>query len=200
MPAADFPNIEPANVEIITMTPTQINVTLSGRETRDQVGSPYMMLTYEFAPLDSDQRRQLSGHIANARGTLQAFNLKLPTSLDDATGAASGTITIAAGRSAGNLDVTYTKVSTDNETVFKAGDFIQFSNHSKIYEVTADSVSTGSSGTVSFYPPLRTALTTSHTIGYQNLEALVRYDENPTYAVNNSLFANFTLTFKEVFE
>lgn len=200
MPAADFPNIEPANVEIITIAPTQISVALSGRETRSQVGSPYMMLTYEFAPLDSDQRRQLSGHIANARGTLQAFNLKLPTSLDDAEGAASGTIQIGGARSAGNLDVTYTKLSTDNETVFKAGDFIQFSNHSKIYEVTADSVSTGSSGTVSFFPPLRTDLTTSHTIGYQNLEALVRYSEDPTYSVNNSLFANFTLTFKEVFE
>jgi len=200
MAASDFPSIEPNNINLINTIPTQINRTLSGREMRDIVGAPYYTLTYEFTNLSEAQRRQILGHIANARGTLQSFNIKLPTGLDDASGGANGTIAITSAESAGVLSVDYSKASSANETVFKAGDYIQFSNHSKIYEVIEDSVSTTTTGTVTFYPPLRTAVTTSDTIGYQNLEVRARYAADPSTEVRNNTFATVSLELIEVFE
>ena len=200
MPAANFPSIEPASVSVIPITPLQINRTLSGRETRDLVTGPYFEFIYEFPPLDSDQRRQIAGHIANANGALQSFYVKLPTGVDDVSGNAAGTIDVASGESAGATAVIYTATGATDTTVFKAGDIIQFDNHGKIYEVTADSATTGSTGTVSFYPPLRTAVTTSEDINYTNINALVRYKQDISYEIRTNSFANINLEFIEVFE
>lgn len=200
MPAANFPSIEPNAVSVIPIIPLQINRTLSGRETRDLVTGPYFELIYEFPPLDSSQRRQISGHIANANGGLQSFYVKLPTGLDDVSGGAVGTIDVAGGESAGATSVDYTAASATDTTVFKAGDIIQFDNHGKIYEVTADSATTGASGTVNFFPPLRTAITTSEDITYNNINILVRYKQDISYEVRNNSFANISIEFIEVFE
>lgn len=200
MPAANFPNLEPQAVSVIPIIPLQINRTLSGRETRDLVTGPYFELIYEFPPLDSTQRRQISGHIANANGALQSFYVKLPTGLDDVSGGAVGTIDIASGASAGATSADYTAASASDTTVFKAGDIIQFDNHGKIYEVTADSTTTGTSGTVNFFPPLRTAITTSEDITYNNINILVRYKTDISYEIRNNSFSNISIEFIEVFE
>lgn len=200
MPVSNFPSIEPANVAIIPKIPLQINRTLSGRETRDLVTGPYFELLYEFPPLDGDQRRQIAGHIALANGALQSFYVKLPTGIDDVSGGAVGNIDISAGASAGATSASYTASSASDTTVFKAGDIIQFDNHGKIYEVTSDSTTSGTAGTVNFFPPLRTALTTSESINYNNIPVLVRYKQDISYEVRSNSFATIDIEFIEVFE
>ena len=201
MPASNFPSIEPASLTVVPVTPVQINRTLSGRETRDSVSGQYFELVFDFASLDAAERRQIAGHIAEARGALQSFYVKLPTGLDEVSGEASGTITLASSPAAGATTATYTAPSAQDTTVFKAGDMIQFDNHGKIYEVTADSITSGSAGTVTFSPPLRTALTTGvDEINYSNINPLVRYKTDMSYEVRNNSFSIFTLEFVEVFE
>lgn len=200
MPVSDFPSIEPNNVEINSVVPVQSHTTLSGREIRIASSGPYYRCTYRFSPLTTAQRKTIQGHYALAKGQTQSFYVKLPTGLDDTTGAAAGTISIVSNLSAGATSADYTKVSGTSETVFKAGDYIQFTNHGKIYCVTEDSNSTGGAGTVNFYPPLRTATPNTETINYQNLEILVRYENDLNYVVNANSFGDFEITFKEVFE
>jgi len=94
--------------------------------------------------------------------------------------------------------VDYTKSNGDNQLVFKAGDIIRFSNDYKLYEVTADSTSIGVNGTVNIYPALRTAVTTSQTIVYQNVDGLFRYGEDLEYELGSNSFSNLTVVFEEV--
>lgn len=200
MAVADFPSIEPNSVQMRLIQPIQINRANSGRETRNIISGSYYELTYTFNNLTAAQRRQITGHMGLARGSLQAFYIKLPTGLDDATGTATGTITVRTNAAAGVLSVDYQKVGATNDIVFKAGDLIQFNNHGKVYEVTGDSTSVGTDGSVSFVPPLRTAVTTANTIEYSNIKILVRYNNEFQWTVENNSFASFTLTFVEVFE
>lgn len=200
MAIRDFPSIEPTAIQVVPVIPTVISRSLSGRETRDQVSPAYFELICNFGNLDADERRLIAGHISAARGPLLNFYMKLPTSMDDATGTVTGTVSITAGAAAGVLTVNYSKPGLSNETVFKAGDLIQFTNHGKIYEVSEDSVSTGQTGSVKFFPPLQTAITTSEFINYNNLEILVRYKTDFGYEIRNDLFSNITLEFVEVFE
>lgn len=200
MAVSDFPSIEPTSVEMRLQQPIQLNRAMSGRETRNLITGSYYELTYNFSNLTEAQRRQITAHIALARGSLEAFYVKLPTYLDDANGSASGTITVRTNAAAGVTSVDYSKVGAGNVLVFKAGDLIQFSNHGKLYEVTADSTSVGTDGSVSFIPPLRTAVTTAHTINYSNIEMLVRYGNEFGWSVGNNSYADITLDFIEVFE
>jgi hypothetical protein len=72
------------------------------------------------------------------------------------TNTAGVSLAINANRSAGQSSVTIV-----NDGVIAKGSFIKFSNHSKIYMVTADV--TAGTRSVPIYPSLRSAVTTSHT-------------------------------------
>ena len=197
MPAANFPNVDPSDVEIVMNAPLQITRSLSGRETRNLATGPFFTLIYTFSNLNETERRLISGHIANANGQLQTFNVNLPDGLKTTTGDATGTIDVASNASAGAVSIDYT---ASVATIFKAGDFIKFDNHEKLYEVTEDSTTLGSNGTVKIFPPLRTDITTSEDILYSNLTALVRYNIDVSYRIRNDSFTDFTIEFLEVFE
>lgn len=200
MTAATFPSIEPNGFSSTNIIETQINVALSGRETRTQIGYPHYEFEYVFNNLDSSERRQILGHLANANGTLLPFYVKLPTGVDDAAGAAAGTIQVSAGAAVGVTTASFTKDSTANEIVFKSGDLIQFSNAGKIYQVKSETTSTAQASTVDFFPALKTAITTSHTINYVNVNALVRYMDDPSYDLKNNSYSDIIIRFKEVDE
>lgn len=197
--AANFPSIEPNNVNVSDVDTTQINISLSGRETRTQIARQYYVLQFSYENLTETQRKSILGHIGAARGSLLPFFVKLPTGLDDNSGGATGTLQVFAPGSLNDTSVSYTGPSST--TVFKQGDIIQFDNHSKIYTVTADSTtSSGGNGSVAFYPPLQVAVTTSETITYDNIQVLVRYTEDKSYEVRNDLYGSIKIEFKEIRE
>ena len=86
----------------------------------------------------------------------------MPPEVEDARGTASGTPTGTA--SAGATSITLGGTGTGT---LKAGDFIKFANHSKVYMVVADQ-SDISTGTLTIEPPLTTAVSSS-TIVYDNV-------------------------------
>jgi hypothetical protein len=74
----------------------------------------------------------------------------------DRTNTAGVSLAISANKAAGQSSVTIV-----NNGIIAKGSFIKFSNHAKIYMVTAD-VTAGTKA-VSIYPSLRSAVTTAHT-------------------------------------
>ena len=58
------------------------------------------------------------------------------------------------------------------------GDLIKFSNHDKVYMVTADKTISGTNDAISFYPPLTTAITSSTTVAYDNVPVKVYMDKD----------------------
>jgi len=197
MTAANYPNIEPTQMSLVSVDDTRIQRTLSGRETRTKVGTQFYRITYEYEALTESEKRQISGHYANARGRFQDFLLTLPTFIQDGSGVTTATITCGTA-AAGVYSVPYTKSNGDNQLVFKAGDLIRFSNDYKLYEVTADSTSVGVNGTVTIYPALRTSVTSSNTVVYQNVDGLFRYSDDLEYELQNDSFSRLSVVFEEV--
>lgn len=202
---AQFPTtLNPSNTQVTLVNQNVINTSMSGRETRTQISRPYFSFELQFPPLEDADRRLLAGHYASARGLFDAFLFLLPTNLQDGSGDTTATISVTGSHSAGAISATYSKVSAANETVFKAGDLIQFYYAStavrSLHQVTADSVSSGTTGTVNFYPPLNEAVTTTHEILYNDLVARVRYADNVQYEIDNALFSGFTIVLNEVLE
>jgi hypothetical protein len=87
----------------------------------------------------------------------QKENFKIiPPEVEDARGTASGTPHGTA--SAGATSITLGGTGTGT---LKAGDFIKFANHDKVYMIVADA-SDISSGTITIEPPLTTAVSSSN--------------------------------------
>jgi hypothetical protein len=93
-----------------------------------------------------------------AKKTLQL----VPPEVEDARGTASGTPNGTA--SAGAISITLGGTGTGT---LKAGDFIKFANHDKVYMVVADQ-SDISTGSLTIEPPLTTAVSSSD-ITYDNV-------------------------------
>ena len=99
--------------------------------------------------------------IMKQRSSKENFTI-IPPEIEDARGTASGTPHGTA--SAGATSITLGGTGTGT---LKAGDFIKFTNHTKVYMVVADQ-SDISTGTLTIEPPLRTAVSSTD-ITYDNV-------------------------------
>ena len=116
--------------------------------------------------------RIITGKRSDVYGELMAFIIKqrsgkenftiIPPEVEDARGTASGTPNGTA--SAGATSITLGGTGTGT---LKAGDFIKFANHDKVYMVVADQ-SDISTGSLTIEPPLTTAVSSSN-ITYDNV-------------------------------
>jgi hypothetical protein len=191
-----FPNIPFTSIDLKNNTPTMVTTSLSGKEQRRQVGGQYFTFTGTFSNLDDADRRTLAGFIASVSGSLNTFTCVFPGDISNSTGTYSGTIT-AVTQSAGQSTFTGT-VATSGAAVFKAGDLFKFSSHDKVYMVTADATASGTSLTVSFYPPLRSAVS-SATVTHKSVPVTVRLaGDSYGFNLGPDKFSTYSLDFIEV--
>jgi len=99
--------------------------------------------------------------IMKQRSSKENFTI-IPPEIEDARGTASGTPNGTA--SAGATSIT---LGGSGSGTLKAGDFIKFTNHTKVYMVVEDQ-SDISTGTLTIEPPLRTAVSSTD-ITYDNV-------------------------------
>ena len=109
----------------------------------------------------SDVYGELMAFIIKQRSGKENFTI-IPPEVEDARGTASGTPHGTA--SAGATSITLGGTGTGT---LKAGDFIKFASHNKIYMVVADQ-SDISTGSLTIEPPLTTAVSSSN-ITYDNV-------------------------------
>jgi hypothetical protein len=142
------PSFESINFKINTpLIKTQTN---SGKITRVAMGHQYYSFTVNYPNLTARELGTVSGFISLTLGGYSAFQIVLPelSYTKSENPSDSGlTFTTSATTSSGSLSVAYSVSgsSTANKEFFAAGDFIKFSNHDKVYQVTQTTSTNGSS-------------------------------------------------------
>lgn len=178
-----------------SMSPTRVTTSLNGVEQRLAGTGQYFMFTAEFRGLSQTQQRQIFGHMASVRGPLDTFTLTLPNYLGNNTAGYAGTIT---GITASAGDVSITATTSADTAIFKAGDLIKIGTGNKIYTVTADVTSSGTTATIPIYPALR-ANFSSASATHTNISVTVRYaTDNQEFQIGTNQFPNFNIEFVEV--
>jgi hypothetical protein len=168
---------------------------LNGVEQRLTGTGQYFRFTADFRGLTQSQQRQLYGHMQSVRGPLDTFTLTLPSYLGTNTAGYAGTIT-AITASAGATSVSGT--TSSNTAIFKAGDLIKIGSGNKIYTVTADVTSSGTTATIPIYPALRASVSAASAT-HTNIAVTVRYaNDNQEFFLGTDQFPSFTLEFIEV--
>ena len=141
---------------------TIISKSVSGKKLARQIdGQRWGFTARIITAKRSDVYGELMAFIIKQRSGKENFTI-IPPEVEDARGTASGTPHGTA--SAGATSITLGGTGTGT---LKAGDFIKFANHSKIYMVVADQ-SDISTGSVTIEPPLTTAVSSSD-ITYDNV-------------------------------
>ena len=162
--AGAFP-ISSAKIEslgIKSIQNTIISKTVSGKKLARQIDGQRWAFTIQIITAKrSDVYGELMAFIVKQRSGKENFTI-VPPEITDARGTASGTPNGTA--SAGDTSITLAGTGTGT---LKAGDFIKFANHDKVYMVVADQ-SDISTGSLTIEPPLTTAIT-SEDITYDNV-------------------------------
>ena len=151
-------------LDFTSNTNTRVSVSVSGKTQRLQTGSQYWSFSLRSPKKDRADAMVDYAFLVTQNGQAETFTI-VPPVVTDARGTASGTLTndatVAAGQSACQTD--------GGSGTLKKGDLIKFSNHDKVYMVTADVTISGTNDAISFFPPLVTGLTNSTTITYDDV-------------------------------
>jgi len=134
---------------------TIISKSVSGKKLARQIDGQRWGFTAKIITAKrSDVYGELMAFIVKQRSGKENFTI-IPPEVEDARGTASGTPNGTA--SAGATSITLAGTGTGT---LKAGDFIKFASHDKVYMVVADQ-SDISTGSLTIEPPLTTAITNS---------------------------------------
>jgi hypothetical protein len=106
--------------------------------------------------------------IVKQRSGTENFTI-IPPELEDARGSETGTVLVNGNQSAGDTTITMDAFAGDGAGRFKAGDFIKFASHTKIYMVVADVTSSSNAATVTIEPPLVANITNDSVVVYDNV-------------------------------
>ena len=123
--------------------------------------------------------RIITGKRSDIYGELMAFIMKqrsrkenftiIPPEIEDARGNETGTVLVNGVHAVGDTTIAMDAFASDGAGRFKAGDFLKFASHDKVYMVVSDVTSSSNAATVTIEPPLTTALADDLVVTYDNV-------------------------------
>jgi hypothetical protein len=116
----------------------------------------------------SDIYGELMAFIMRQRSRKENFTI-IPPEIEDARGSETGTVLVNGVHAVGDTTIAMDAFASDGAGRFKAGDFIKFASHDKVYMVVSDVTSSSNAATVTIEPPLTTALADDSVVTYDNV-------------------------------
>jgi len=176
-----------SKVSIRNNTPTATSITMSGKRQSKQLASQFWTIECDFATMDRSEINQVMAFLNKQKNSLSSFDVVLPQysrpfgTLKTIYGAVDSTMSVSANAAISattisiNMDVirpsNFTNAGTTATGALKAGDFVKFTNHDKVYQLTDDmTVESGTgNGTLVIFPGLYTAQTTTQNVTYYDV-------------------------------
>jgi hypothetical protein len=136
--------------------------------------------------------------IVSQRGKKESFQFT-PVIIDDALGVETGTVLVNGVHAVGDTTIAMDAFAADGSGRFKAGDFIKFGGHNKVYMVVSDVTSSSNAATVTIEPPLTTALSDNDTVVYDSVPFTVALSNDiQEFGLPSDAFFRYEMKFIEV--
>lgn len=143
-----------------------VSTTRSNRKQVRSIGSQFWSFTAKYNPMTRAEFAPVKAFVESQDGQAGEFEIVLPV-ISDTAGNPTSSPSVFTSQSAGISSVA---VDSFSGTV-KAGDFIRFDGHTKVYMLTADQTSTGN---LSITPPLLSDVANNETVHVNNVAFTVR--------------------------
>ena len=148
---------------------TIISKSQSGKKLARQIDNQRFGFTARIITAKrSDVYGELMAFIVKQRSGKENFTI-IPPEIEDARGSETGSVLVNGVHAVGDTTITMDAFAGDGDGRFKAGDFIKFASHDKIYMVVSDVTSSSNAATVTIEPPLITALADNSAVTYDNV-------------------------------
>lgn len=161
---------EASAIEITSLKFNLMSESLSGRRQVRGIGSQRWSITASYNPMTRAEFMPVFSFIVAQDGQFETFQF-VPPIVGSTGGTATGTVTTTTSVAIGATTVSLTGLTG----VLKAGDYVKFANHSKIYMLMADR---SGAGTVAIQPPLVAAVASGQGVTYDNVPFTVRLNND----------------------
>lgn len=190
------------SVEFKINTPTQTTETVNGRKRRAGFGVSFYTFNGKYASLTPSQASAVTSFVAKQYGQVESFQIVLPRisynkAADFAQAVGNAKVKTAAAKGVYQVIL---KGLGANKAVFKAGDFVKFANHSKVYMVTDDITSDGAGeATLFFSGKLVVNVVVDEVLTINAVPFTVILDQDADeFTVANGGMTNIEVSFREV--
>lgn len=165
--------------------------TVSGRMQVRTLGGQRWSFTAKYNPMTRTEFNPVYAFVISQQGMLGTFTI-VPPVIGNSSGDVSGTALVNATTAAGA-----TSVAMDGITgTIKAGDFIKFASHNKVYMVTADRAGAGA---MTIEPPLVSGVTDNEAITYASVPFTMRLaNDIQTYSLSSNEYYEYEIDMIEV--
>ena len=148
---------------------TIISKSQSGKKLARQIDNQRFGFTARIITAKrSDVYGELMAFIIKQRSGKENFTI-IPPEIEDARGTETGTVLVNGVHAVGDTTIAMDGFAGDGAGRFKAGDFLKFASHDKVYMVVSDATSSSNACTVTIEPPLITALADNSVVTYDNV-------------------------------
>ena len=164
-----FPTSPISNgINIKSNQTTIVSTAINGRRQARQLQNQRWSMTVSFPPMTRASFSPIFAFITAQRGRKESFTYTPPI-IDDALGTETGSVLVNGVHSVGDTTIAMDAFAGDGDGRFKAGDFLKFASHDKVYMVVSDVTSSSNAATVTIEPPLTTALSDNDTVVYDSV-------------------------------
>ena len=148
---------------------TIISKSISGKKLSRTIDSQRWGFTASIITAKrSDVYGELMAFIVKQRSGKENFTI-IPPEIEDARGSETGSVLVNGVHAVGDNTIAMDAFAGDGAGRFKAGDFLKFASHDKVYMVVSDVTSSSNAATVTIEPPLITALADDSAVTYDNV-------------------------------
>jgi hypothetical protein len=147
---------------------TLVSTTDSGKTFRRQIDGQRWSFTVSYPLMPRTTFAPIQAFIIKQRSQKEDFTITFPSYLD-AQGHENTTINVNGVHAVGDTTIAIDGFHNYGADRLKAGDFIKFANHSKVYMIVADVTSSSNAATVTIEPPLRSALADNEVVTYDDV-------------------------------
>ena len=187
------------NAVIRSQQTTIVSITTSGRKQARQIDGQRFAITLQFPNMTRAEFAPIQAFVMKQRSQLESFTVVPPT-VKNALGVASTVISTNASVSAGATTCTVDNMTTSTNGILKAGDYFRFTGQEKVYMAVEDLDSDGSGeGTLTFEPPLRSAVTDDTILVYDNVDFTVSLTNDiQEFNIGTQEYFNYEIDLVEV--
>ena len=178
---------------------TLISISDSGRRFARQIDNQRWKFTCRYVNLSRAEFAPIFAFITKQRGSKETFTIS-PPNLKNALGSETTTISVNGAHTAGDNTIAIDGFNADAAGSLKAGDWISFSSHTKVYQVVSDVTPSSNAATVSISPPIIEALANNEVVTYDSVAFTVYLTSSvQSYSMGINNLYNYEFDVSEAF-
>ena len=178
---------------------TLISISDSGRRFARQIDNQRWKFTCRYVNLTRAEFAPIFAFITKQRGSKETFTIS-PPNLKNALGSETTTISVNGAHTAGDNTIAIDGFNADAAGSLKAGDWITFAGHTKVYQVVSDVTPSSNAATVTIEPPIIEALANNEVVTYDSVAFTVYLTSSvQSYSMGINNLYNYEFDVSEAF-